>query len=76
MAASGEDGGDGVGGEAEEGAELRDEALVFEEEGDVVRGRDVVDGDDLVGFDLAEHGDFVDGRFVEGFLTAAGDLKC
>lgn len=60
----------------EEGRELCDEALIIEEEGDVVGTRNVVDGDDLGGLDLAEHGDFVDSGFVERFLTPACNLCC
>lgn len=54
---------------------MGDEALVFEEEGDVVGAGDVVDSDDLGRLDLAEHSDFVHGGFVEWFLTPACNLK-
>lgn len=66
---------DGVGVEAEEGGELWEEGLLFEKEGDMVGRFDIVNGDDLGGLDLAEHGDFGGGGFYEGFLTSAGNLN-
>lgn len=59
----------------EEFAEVSDEALLFEEDGDVVGGRNVMHCKDLVAVDLAEHGDFVHGRFLERYIASTCDLR-
>lgn len=60
--------------EAEAVLEEADEPLVLEQERDVVQGRHVVDGEDLLVGDVAEHGDLGgDGR-GQGVRAAAGNL--
>jgi hypothetical protein len=44
--------------EFESSSQERDEALILQEEGDVVEGRNVVHGENLVVRDVTEHGDF------------------
>ena len=53
---------------------MRYDALLFEEECDVIGREDVLDGEDLGVFDLTEHGDFRYRAFLEGFWTTAGNL--
>jgi len=50
------------------------EALFFEEKRDMVCGGDIVDGNDLLWLDLAEHGNFVDGALFERNITSASNL--
>lgn len=61
-------------GELEALLEVVDETLVLEEEGDVVKGGDVVDSKDLLGRDVTEHGDLLRDGLGEGSGAAAGDL--
>lgn len=51
-----------------------DEALILEEEGNVVEGGDVVDGNDLLVRDVAEHGDLGDDGQRQRGWAAACDL--
>jgi hypothetical protein len=50
-----------------------EETLVLEEEGDVVEGGNVVNGEDLLVRDVAEHGDLRGDGEGEGFGATAGD---
>lgn len=51
-----------------------DQTLLLEEEGNVVCRRNVVDGNDLLGFDLAEHGDLIDRTLLQWYITSASNL--
>jgi hypothetical protein len=55
-------------------AEEVEQTLFPEKERDVVRRRDVVDAEHLLGGDVAEHGHFLHRRREEGFLASARDL--
>lgn len=61
--------------EAEAVLEEVEEALVLQEEGDVVEGGDVVDSENLLVGDVAEHGDLGDDGEGERRRAAACDLK-
>jgi len=61
--------------EVKEFAKVSDETLLFKEDGDVVGCRNVVNCEDLVAIDLAKHGDFIHGCFLERDIASACDLR-
>ena len=54
---------------------MSNEALVMQEEWDVVCGVDIMHGQYLLGVDIAKAGDFVCCLFLERFGAATGNLR-
>lgn len=50
------------------------EALLFEEEGNMISGVTVMHGENLFDFNIAEKSNLVRGGFLKWLLTAAGNL--